>query len=44
MKFLRFLWLIFAGLIFGLLFLITIPLLLLYAGVKIIGGMASKLN
>ena len=27
----------------GVLALITIPMLLLYAGVKIIGGMASKI-
>lgn len=39
----RVLWAIIAGLLFGLLALITVPLLLLYAGVKIIGGMASKI-
>ena len=43
MKVLRVLWVIIAGLIIGLLALITIPLLLLYAGVRIIGGMASKI-
>lgn len=43
MKVLRVLWVIIAGLIIGVLALITIPMLLLYAGVKIIGGMASKI-
>lgn len=44
MKVLYILWLIFAGLLVGILALITLPLLLLYVGVKIIGGLASKLN
>lgn len=35
---------ILAVLLIGLLALITFPLLLLYAGVKIIGGMASKIR
>jgi len=39
----RLLWAIIAGLFIGLFALITVPLLLLYAGVKIIGGMASKI-
>lgn len=40
MKVLYVLWLILAG----ILALITFPLLVLYVGVKIIGGFASKLN
>ncbi|WP_289753502.1 hypothetical protein [uncultured Duncaniella sp.] len=40
---LRVLWAIIAGLFIGLLALITFPLLLLYAGVRIIGGMAFKI-
>ena len=44
MKVLHVLWLILAGIFIGLVALITFPLLLLYAGVKIIGGFASKLN
>ena len=44
MKVLHILWLILAGLFVGLIALITFPLLLLYVGVKIIGGFASKLN
>ena len=44
MKVLYVLWAILAGLFIGLLALITFPLLLLYAGVKIIGGMASKIR
>ena len=44
MKVLHILWLVLSGLFFGLITLITFPLLLLYAGVKIIGGFASKLN
>lgn len=44
MKVLYVLWLILIGLFVGILALITLPLLLLYAGVKIIGGFASKLN
>ena len=44
MKVLYVLWLILVGLFAGIPALITLPLLLLYAGVKIIGGFASKLN
>lgn len=44
MKVLYVLWLILVGLFAGILALITLPLLLLYAGVKIIGGFASELN
>ena len=44
MKVLYVLWAILAGLFIGLIALITFPLLLLYAGVKIIGGMASKIR
>ena len=44
MKVLYVLWLILAGLLVCILALITFPLLLLYVGVKIIGGFASKLN
>lgn len=44
MKVLHILWLILAGIFIGLITLITLPLLLLYVGVKIIGGFASKLN
>lgn len=44
MKVLYILWLILAGLLVGILALITFPLLLLYVGVTIIGGFASKLN
>ena len=44
MKVLYILWLILAGLLVGILALITFPLLLLYVGVKIIQGFASKLN
>lgn len=44
MKVLHVLWLVLSGLFVGILALITFPLLLLYAGVKIIGGFASKLN
>lgn len=44
MKALYFLWLGLSGLFIGIVALITFPLLLLYAGVKIIGGFASKLN
>lgn len=44
MKVLYVLWLILVGLFVGVLALITLTLLLLYAGVKIIGGFASKLN
>lgn len=44
MKVFYVLWVILAGLFIGLLALITFPLLLIYAGVKIIGGMASKIR
>lgn len=44
MKVLYILWLILAGLLVGLLALITFPLLLLYWGVKVIGGFASKIR
>ncbi len=44
MKVLHVLWLVLSGLFIGLIALITFPLLLLYAGSKIIGGFASKLN
>lgn len=44
MKVLYVLWLLLAGLLVSILALITFPLLLLYLGVKIIGGFASKLN
>ena len=44
MKVLYVLWTIIAGFFIGLLALITFPLLLLLVGVKIIGGMASKIR
>lgn len=44
MKVLHILWLILFGLLIGVFALITAPLLLLYAGVKLIGGMASKIR
>ena len=44
MKVLYVLWAILAGLFIGLLALITLPLLLLLVGVRIIGGMASKIR
>lgn len=44
MKVLHVLWLVLSGLFISIVALITFPLLLLYAGVKIIGGFASKLN
>lgn len=44
MKVLYILWLILAGLLIGILALIIFPLLLLYVGVKIIGGFASKIR
>ena len=44
MKVLHVLWLVLSGMFIGLVALIIFPLLLLYAGVKIIGGFASKLN
>lgn len=44
MKVLYILWLILASLAFALIASITFPLLLLYVGVKIIGGFASKIR
>ncbi len=44
MKVLYVLWAVLAGLFIGLLALITFPLLLLLVGVRIIGGMASKIR
>ena len=44
MKVLYILWLILSGLLVGFLALISFPLLLLYIGVKIIGGFASKIR
>lgn len=44
MKVLYVLWAIIAELFIGLLALITFPLLLLLVGVRIIGGMASKIR
>ncbi len=44
MKVLHVLWLVLSGMFIGMVALITFPLLLLYVGVKIIGGFASKLN
>ena len=44
MKVLYAMWAIIVGLFIGLLALITFPLLLLFVGVKIIGGMASKIR
>lgn len=44
MKVLYVLWVILAGLFIGLVAIIVAPLLLLYVGVKIIGGMASKIR
>lgn len=44
MKVLYVLWAILAELFIGLLALITFPLLLLLVGVRIIGGMASKIR
>ncbi|WP_304488116.1 hypothetical protein [Duncaniella muris] len=44
MKVLYVLWAILFGLLIGLLALITFPLLLLFVGVKIIGGMTSKIR
>lgn len=44
MKVLYVLWAILFGLLIGLLALIAFPLLLLFVGVKIIGGMASKIR
>ena len=44
MKVFYVLWVILARLFIGLLALITFPLLLLFVGVKIIGGIASKIR
>ena len=44
MKVLYVLWAILAGLFIGLLAQISFPLLLLLVGVRIIGGMASKIR
>lgn len=44
MRVLYILWAILAGLFIGLLALITFPLLLLLVGVRIIGGIASKIR
>lgn len=43
-KVLYILWMILASLVFALIASITFPLLLLYVGVKIIGGFASKIR
>ncbi len=42
--FLKITFLIIIGMIMSLSVLLTLPLLLLYAGVKIIGGMASSIK
>ena len=44
MKVLYILWLILMSITLGFIALITFPLLLLYIGVKIIGGFASKIR
>ncbi len=44
MKVLYVLWLILASLAIAFIAAITFPLLLLYLGVKVIGGMASKIR
>ena len=44
MKVLHVLWLILASLAVAFIAAITFPLLLLYVGVKVIGGMASKIR
>lgn len=44
MKVLYILWLILMSIALGFIALITFPLLLLYVGVKIIGGFASKIR
>lgn len=44
MKALYILWLILASLAIAFIAAITFPLLLLYLGVKVIGGMASKIR
>lgn len=44
MKVLQVLWAIIFGLLAGIATFVAFPLILLYAGVKIIGGMASKIR
>ena len=44
MKVLYVLWAIIFGILIGFLALLAFPLLLLFIGVKIIGGMASKIR
>ena len=44
MKVLHVLWAILFGLLAGITTLVAFPLILLYAGVRIIGGMASKIH
>lgn len=44
MKVLYVLWAILLGLLAGIATLVAFPLILLYAGVRIIGGMASKIR
>lgn len=44
MKALYVLWAILFGLLAGIAILVAFPFILLYAGVKIIGGMASKIR
>lgn len=44
MKVLYVLWAILFGLLAGIVALVTLPFILLHAGVKIIGGMASKIR
>lgn len=44
MKFLYILWVILASMAVAFIAAITFPLLLLYIGVKVIGGMASKIR
>lgn len=44
MRVLYVLWAILFGICTGFIALLSIPFILLYAGVKIIGGFASKLN
>lgn len=44
MKVLYVLWAILFGLLAGIAALVTLPFILLHAGVKIIGGMASKIR
>lgn len=44
MKVFYILWLILASLAFAFIAVLTFPLLLLYIGVKVIGGFASKIR